>query len=336
MKKLAILLFSLFTGILPAEETLNIYSQRHYDADKKVFAMFTEKTGIKVNVVKGNADELVERIKSEGEKSPADILLTKDAARLYWADSQGLFQPVKSEKLAKQVPSHLRDQDNKWFGITQRARVIAYSKERVKPSELNSYDDLAKPEWEGRVVVRSSSNIYNQSLLASIIANKGEKEALVWAIKVRNNMARAPQGSDRDQIRAIASGLADVALVNTYYLGVLANSEDPKDQLAASKVALAFPEQGEEQNGTHVNVSGAGVLKHAKNIENAVKFLEFMTSSEVQHTYPGLTYEYPLTLKSDNKLHQSWGEFKPDTLNLKSLGEHNTKAVKLFQAAKWE
>lgn len=336
MKKITTILFSLFTGILCAEETLNIYSQRHYDADKKVFDMFTEKTGIKVNVVKGNADELVERIKSEGEKSPADLLLTKDAARLYWADSEELFQPVVSEVLSKQVPSHLRDLENKWFGMTQRARVLVYSKERVKADELTSYDDIAKPEWKGRIAVRSSSNIYNQSLLASIIAHKGEKDALVWAIKVRSNMARKPQGSDRDQIRAVAAGLADVAIVNTYYLGVLANSEDPKDREVASKVAIAFPEQGADQRGTHVNISGAGVLKHSKNVDNAVKFLEFITSDVAQSIYPEMTYEYPLSLKSESELHKSWGEFKPDTLNLEALGEHNGKAVEIFQTAKWE
>ena len=334
MKKqiLALLLGTTFAA--SAEGELNIYSQRHYDADKIVFADFTKKTGIKVNVVKGSADELVERIKSEGEKTPADILLTKDAARLVWADTEGLFQPVSSETLTKQVPAHLRDPENKWFGITQRARVLIYAKDRVKPEELTSYDDIVKPEWKGRIAVRSSSNIYNQSLLSSIIANKGEKEALVWAIKVRGNMARKPQGSDRDQIRAVAAGLADVAIANTYYLGVLANSEDPKDREVASKVAISFPDQ--EGNGTHVNISGAGVLKHSDNKENAIKFLEFMTSSAAQSVYPEKTYEYPLTLESTSALHKSWGTFKPDTLNLEELGKNNAKAVELFQAAKWE
>jgi len=318
-----------------AEETLNIYSQRHYDADKEVFAKFTEKTGIKVSVVKGGADELVERLKAEGEKTPADILLTKDAARIVWADTEGLLATVDSKVLTEQVPAHLRDPKNNWFGITQRARVLVYSKERVKEGELKSYDDIAKPEWKGRVVARSSGNIYNQSLLASIIANKSEKDATIWAIKVRGNMARKPTGSDRDQIRAVAAGLADVALANTYYVGLLANSEDPKDREVASKVAICFPDQ--DGKGTHVNISGAGVVKHSKNKENAIKFLEFITSSEAQAVYPEGTYEYPLNLDSSiSELHKSWGVFKPDSLNLKALGENNAKAVEIFQVARWE
>jgi len=258
MKKIILSLLAGFTSIVSAEETLNIYSQRHYDADKIVFAKFTEKTGIKVNVVKGSADELVERIKSEGEKTPADVLITKDAARLVWADAEGLFQPVASETLTKQVPSHLRDPENKWFGLTQRARVLIYSKERVKAGELTSYDDIT----------------------------------------------------------------------------MLANSEDPKDREVASKVAICFPEQSGK--GTHVNISGAGVLKHSSNKENAIKFIEFMTSPEAQTVYPDKTYEYPLSLKLESDLHKSWGTFKPDSLNLEELGKNNAKAVELFQAAKWE
>lgn len=334
MKNMTLALLSLTMPLLIAEETVNLYSQRHYDADKKVFAKFTEQTGIKVKVVKGKADELIQRLKSEGKKTPADILLTKDAARIVWADTEGLLQSVSSETLNKQVPKHLRDPEGKWYGITQRARVLIYAKDRVKPESLTSYDDLTKPAWKGKVVARSSANIYNQSLLSSIIANKGEKAALVWAIKVRQNMARKPQGSDRDQIRAVAAGVADVAIANTYYLGLLANSENPKDREVASKVAIAFPEQ--KGKGTHVNISGAGIVKHAKNKKNAVKFLEFLTGEYAQSVYPEGTYEYPLNLKSEAKLHKEWGTFKPDTLNLKALGKNNAKAVKLFQTAKWE
>ena len=334
MKSIIVSLTAASALAAQANEELNIYSQRHYDADKIVFAKFTEKTGIKINVVKGSADELVQRIKSEGDKTPADLLLTKDAARIVWADSEGLLAPVDSAVLTKQVPNHLRSDKNTWFGLTQRARVLVYAKDRVKAGELKSYDDITKPEWKGRVVARSSSNIYNQSLLSSIIANKGEKQALIWAIKVRANMARKPQGSDRDQIRAVAAGVADVAIANTYYVGLLANSEDPKDREVASKVAICFPDQ--DGKGTHVNISGAGVLKASKNKKNAIKFLEFMTSSEAQSVYPEKTYEYPLTLKSESKLHKAWGSFKPDTLNLEALGANNAKAVKLFQTAKWE
>lgn len=322
------------TGAVLAEQVVNLYSQRHYPADKEVFALFTEKTGIKVNVVTANADELIKRLQAEGEKSPADVLLTKDAARLSWAASLGLYQPIASEVLEKNVPAHLRDPEMKWFGFTQRARVLIYAKDRVKADELKTYEDLTKPEWKGRIVARSASNIYNQSLLSAIIAASGEKEALIWAAKVRQNMARKPQGSDRDQIRAVASGLADVAIANSYYLGLLIHSEDPKDRELAAKVKIAFPNQ--EGRGTHVNISGIGVCKHAKNKENAIKFIEFLSSKEVQDLYPDKTYEYPLSLKMVTPLHKSWGSFKPDTLNLKALGENNTKAVKIFQAAQWE
>lgn len=336
MKKLMITALAVLssTGSSFAEEVVNLYSQRHYPADKEVFAKFTAKTGIKVNVVKANADELIERLKSEGVNSPADVLLTKDAARLYWADSEGLFQPVTSDALLKNVPAHLRDPQNKWFGLTQRARVIVYSKDRVKDGEIKSYADLAKPEWKGRVLSRSAAHIYNQSLVAAMIANVGEKEALLWSLKFRQNMARKPQGSDRDQIRAVAAGLADAAIVNSYYLGLLLNSADPKDREVASKVKILFPDQ--DGKGAHVNISGAGVCKHAKNKANAIKFLEFVTGEEAQKVYPQKTYEYPLSLKMTTSLHKSWGDFKPDTLNLKELGKNNAKAIKVLQAAKWE
>ncbi len=329
---LSVMLMS--AGATLADQVVNLYSQRHYPADKEVFALFTQKTGIQVNVVTANADELIKRLESEGEKSPADVLLTKDAARLSWAAAKDLYQPVSSEILEKNVPSHLRDPDMQWFGFTQRARVLVYAKDRVKADELKTYEDLAKPEWKGRIVARSSAHIYNQSLLAGMIATHGEKEALLWAVKVRQNMARKPQGSDRDQIRAVARGLADVAIVNSYYLGLLVNSEDPKDRELAAKVKIAFPNQ--DDRGTHVNISGIGVCKHAKNKGNALKFIEFLTSKEVQDLYPVKTYEYPLSLKMVTPLHQAWGSFKPDTLNLKVLGENNAKAIAIFQAAQWE
>lgn len=321
-------------GATLAEQVVNLYSQRHYPADKEVFELFTEQTGIKVNVVKAGADELIKRLESEGVNSPADLLLTKDAARLQWADSKGLYQPIDSDLLKKNVPEHLRDPEMKWFGFTQRARVLVYAKDRVKPDELQTYEDLTKPEWKGRIVARSSSNVYNQSLLAGMISTLSEKEALLWAIKVRQNMARKPQGSDRDQIRAVASGLADVAIANSYYLGLLVNSEDPKDRELAGKVKIVFPNQ--DGRGTHVNISGVGLCKHAKNKENAIKFVEFLTSPEAQSVYPEKTYEYPLSLEMITPLHKSWGNFKPDSLNLKALGENNAQAVKIFQAAKWE
>lgn len=338
MKKFKLGCFALLSSFVAAvaEDSLTIYSQRHYPADKKVFADFTEQTGVKINVVKGSADELIQRLKSEGEASPADILLTKDAARIYWATEEGLLQDAGSEVLKKQVPDYLRDPEGRWVAMTQRARVIVYSKERVKQGEISTYADLAKPEWKGRVLVRSSANIYNQSLLSSLISTTGEKEALLWAVQVRKNMARPPQGSDRDQIRAVAAGLGDVALVNSYYLGLLVNSDNPADREVAAKVAICYPDQGEKGRGAHMNISAAGVVKHAKNKANAVKFLEFLTAKEAQTYYPQATYEYPLSLELTTPLHKSWGEFKHDTLHLSELGKYNADAIKIFQAAQWE
>ena len=318
--------------ILANEVTL--YTYRHYEADAKLYEKFTADTGIKVNIVKSKADALMERLKSEGTDCKADLLVTSDAARLVKAKNLNLLQSAKSNKLEANVPSNLRDVDNQWFGITVRARVIAYNKDKVKAGEIQTYDDLAKPEWKGRILARSSSNIYNQSLLASMIANKGKREALLWALKTRQNMARKPQGSDRDQMRAVAAGVADAAIVNTYYVGLLANSDDPKDREVASKMGICFPNS--ETTGTHINISGAGICKHAPNKDNAIQLLEFLTSAEAQATFPKATSEFPLTMKSDSPLLLSWGEFKADTLDLSKLGEHNAEAAQLFNAAKWE
>jgi len=267
-----------------AEEVVNVFSYRHYEADTELYKQFTEDTGIKVNVVKSKADALIERLKTEGDKSTADLFVTADAGKLYQAKTEGLLQSVSSEILEKQVPQKLRDPENTWFGITVRARIIAYAKDRVKPDAIKTYSDLQKREWAGKIVARSSSNIYNQSLLASIIANEGEKNALLWALEVRNNMARNPQGSDRDQLRAVAAGVADVAIVNTYYIGLLANSEDPKDVAVAEKIGVIFPNQNGK--GTHINISGAGICKHAPNKDNAIKLLEFLTAEKAQQTFP--------------------------------------------------
>ena len=219
---------------------VNVYSHRHYDSDKILFSQFTEETGIKVNVIKGSADQLIQRLISEGKNSPADVLLTVDAGRLHRAKAAGILQPVMSQGLKENVPVSMRDPESYWYGMTVRSRVIVYSKDRVNPSELSTYEDLAKDKWKGRVVARSSSNIYNQSLLASIIAANGVDKALDWAKGVRGNMARAPRGSDRDQARAVAAGLADVAIMNTYYLGILANSSVVADRDVTEKVGVFF------------------------------------------------------------------------------------------------
>lgn len=331
----ALSVLTLASGLCALTGEINVYSHRHYDSDKILFRQFTDKTGIKINVIRGSADQLIQRLISEGKNSPADVLLTVDAGRLHRAKEAGILQPVTSEALTKNVPNAMRDPEGYWYGMTVRARVIVYSKDRVKPTELSTYEDLASPNWKGRLVARSSGNIYNQSLMASIIAANGNDEALSWAKAVRRNMARAPRGSDRDQARAVASGLADVAIMNTYYLGILANSADDADREVAKKVAVFFPNQ--KGRGAHINVSGGGVTASSGNKKEAIRFLEFLTSAKSQETFGKVNYEYPLKIKTNrSELLKSWGSFKADTVHLSILGAENSEAVKLFDRAGWE
>ena len=318
---------------LPAE--INVYTHRHYDSDKILFKKFTDITGIEVNVIKGSADQLIQRLQSEGSNSPADILLTVDAGRLVRAKDMGLLEPVSSKILTKNVPEMMRDSQNHWFGLSVRARVIAYAKDRIEENELSTYEDLADPKWRGKIVVRSSNNIYNQSLLASLINKNGSKKALKWARSVRKNMARKPRGNDRDQARAVASGVADLAIINTYYLGLLANSSDKADREVAEKLNIFFPNQN--GRGTHINVSGAAVTKSSKNKKEAIKFLEFLTEKDNQRIFSEANYEYPLDYdNSKSKIHLKWGRFKADSIDLSILGKNNAEAVKIFDLAGWE
>ena len=332
MKKIYLTLILVCTNL---QAQINIYSHRHYDSDKILFKKFTDQTGIKINVIKGSADQLIERLISEGGNSPADILLTVDAGRLHRAKVAGILQPIESKILSENIPPSMRDEDGYWFGLTVRARVLVYSKKRVTPDQLSTYEDLANRKWRGKIAVRSSSNIYNQSLMASIIASNGSRKALTWAKSIRKNMARAPRGSDRDQARAVAAGLADVAIMNTYYLGILANSPDAKDREVFKKVSVFFPNQNDR--GTHINISGAGITKSSKNKKDAIKFLEFLSGSDSQKTFGSVNYEYPIKIEANqSELLNSWGPFKYDKLNLSVLGANNAEAVKLFDKAGWE
>ncbi|MGM8214888.1 Fe(3+) ABC transporter substrate-binding protein [Bacillaceae bacterium W0354] len=311
-----------------------LYTSRHYDIDDELYAKFTEETGIKVNVINGKADELIERMAREGENT-ADLFFTADAGRLHRAKEQDLLQPIESDVLADNIPEKLRDVDNTWFGLTKRARVIVYHKDRVNPEDLSTYEALTEPEWEGRVLIRSSENIYNQSLLASLIELNGRDEAKAWAEGMVKNFARDPQGGDRDQAKAIAAGEGDVAIMNTYYLGGMINSVDKEEVKVAEQLGVFFPNQ--DTTGTHINVSGIGVTKHAKNKENAIKLIEFLSSQEIQHKFASANYEYPVhpdveaaaTLKE-------WGEFKEQDLNLSILGENNAEAVRIFNEVNWK
>jgi len=325
----------MFSTVLIADDPLVIYTQRHYEADEKLFQQFTEETGIELQILKAGASELLERLKAEGDQSKADIFITVDAARLGEAKAQGIFEPVESDYLTSRIPAPYRDPDGHWFAFSMRARIIAYAPERVKETDLSTYEDLADPKWRGRILVRSSENLYNQSLLASIIGATGETEAMKWAQGVRKNMARPPQGSDRDQIRAVAKGLGDIAIVNSYYVGLLLNSSEKSDREAGQAIKLFFPNQ--EGRGTHMNISGGGILKVSDQKENAMKFLEFMLSDCVQDGFPTTTYEYPVAKTAEwSELQKSWGTFKSDSLNLSDLFEHAKNAVQVFNQAGWE
>ena len=316
-------------------QEVNVYTHRHYESDQELFKQFEEESGITVNVINANADELIQKMSMEGEQSPADVLITVDAGRLERAKSGGLLQAVSSKILEETIPSHLKDADNHWFGLTKRARVIAYAKDKVDESELSTYEDLASEKWKNKLLIRSSGNIYNQSLMASIMVHNGEEEAKKWAEAIVENMARAPKGNDRDQVKAVVAGEGDLAVVNTYYIGKLLNSEDPEEVKAGESIKLFFPNQ--DGRGTHINVSGAGVAKYAPNKENAIKFIEFLISEKAQKVFAHSNYEYPINeAVAPAALLQEWGEFKEDTLNLSKLGENNKKAVMLFDEAGWK
>jgi iron(III) transport system substrate-binding protein len=331
--------FSLMMVLLAAAPALaqgdvNIYSARQEVLIKPLLDQFTAKTGIKVNLVAGNADALVQRLQSEGLNSPADILLTVDAGNLNRAKELGLFQSVTSKALSEAVPAAYRDPAGHWFGLSMRARPIMYAKDRVKPEELATYQDLTDSRWKGKVCVRSSSNVYNQSMVAALIAEQGVAPTEAWAKGLVANFARPPQGGDRDQIKALAAGQCDVALVNTYYLGGMLASEQAEEKDAAAKVGIIWPNQ--KERGVHVNVSGAGVTKHAKNKENALKLLEFLVSDEAQRWYAEVNHEYPVRAKTPvSATLASWGTFKADDLNLARLGEHNPEAVRLMDRTGW-
>lgn len=317
------------------EKVVNIYTHRHYDTDQQLFDLFEKQTGIKVNVVKAADDELINRMESEGPNCPADLLITVDAGRLYRAQERGLLQGKTSSTLDTQVPANLRDPQGHWYGLTRRARVIAYSKDRVKPADLSTYEALADAKWKGKVLVRSSDNLYNQSLMASILSYDGAEATLGWAKGIVANMAREPKGNDRDQVKAIAAGEGDVALVNTYYIGLLTTSKDEAERQAAAAIRIFFPNQ--EGRGTHVNISGAGVARFAPHPEYALQLLEFLTGKEAQSAFASANFEYPVNpaVEADSLL-KSWGTFRSDTLNLSTLGKLNKDAVQIFDKAGWK
>ena len=333
-----LLLLTLFGQALMTNE-VNIYTSRHYDSDDALYEEFRKETGIKVNIISGKSSALLERIKSEGKNSPADIFFTVDAGNLWKVQKENLFQEIKSKKVISTVPRNLRGPNNEWTAIAKRARVIFYNPKNVSEEEIKdlTYEDLAKEEWKNRIVVRSSSNMYNQSLVASLIASHGIKQTESWAKKLVNNLARKPQGNDRSQIIAVSNGEADIAVANSYYIGIMLSGSAGKEQFeAAKKVKMHFPNQTDR--GVHVNISGAGILKNAPNPDNANRFLEFLLSKRVQKYMVDLSFEYPIVegVLPSPEIASFGLNFKEDDTAVKRFGELNPEAIRLMDRSGWK
>ena len=310
---------------------VNVYTSRHYDTDLALYEDFTCTSGIKVNRLEADADALIERIAAEGEYSQADLFVTVDAGRLWRAEEAGFLAPVDSKVLAERIPANLRDPQNRWFALTTRARIIIYNKAKGAPQGLATYEDLAKPEFKGRLCMRSSSSVYNIALLASMIAHDGEARAASWAKGVVANFQRPPQGNDMSNIESVAAGECDISLVNTYYL---ARFDTPEKRKVLDSVGIIFPNQ--TSTGTHVNMSGAGLVKTAPNRANAMKFLEYLASDKAQQVLANGNNEYPAaTGVAPTSAVEALGSFKADTLAPAEIGRNQARAVELFNAAGW-
>lgn len=331
----ALLAFLLITPLAQAEDkVLNLYSARHYQTDEALYANFTKQTGIKINRIEAKEDELLERIRNEGVQSPADVFITVDAARLAKADELGLFAPVRSKVLEERIPSHLRSTD--WFAFSTRARVIVYNKLAVKPDDVRNYADLAQPKLKGQVCSRSGAHPYNLSLLASIIAHQGEQKAEEWARGVVANFARSPKGGDTDQIKAVAAGECGMAISNSYYLARIIRSAKPEDRKVVESIGIVWPDQ--QAAGTHINISGGGMLKSAPHKEAAVMFLEYLASDDAQRYFADGNNEWPAvpTVKVKNEALDAMGAFKADTLPISALAKNAALAQKIYDRAGWK
>jgi iron(III) transport system substrate-binding protein len=318
-----------------AADEVNIYSARKEALIKPLLDKFSGSTGIKVNLVTGKDDALLQRLKSEGRNSPADLLLTSDAGRLYRAQEAGVLAAVKSDRLDKLVPAHYRDPAGHWYGLSVRARPIVYVTERVHANELSTYEALADPKWKGRICIRSSDNIYNQSLVASMIAQRGVAATEAWTKGFVANFARKPVGGDRDQALAAAAGQCDVVIMNTYYLAAMHGASDATHREAAAKVKVFWPNQ--KDRGTHVNVSGIGLTAAARNRVNAIKLMEYLAGDEAQKWYAEVNQEYPIRASIPmSATLRSFGSFKADKLNLAELGKYNAEAVRLMDRVGWQ
>ena len=317
------------------EKVLNLYSSRHYNTDEALYSNFTKQTGIRINRIEAPEDALIERLRNEGSASPADVLITVDAGRLWRAEQMDLFQPARSANLEARIPPSLRHPDGLWFGFSTRARVIVYAKDAVKPGDIRSYEDLADPKWKGKVCMRSSSNMYNLSLMSSMIDHMGEPKAEAWARGVVANFARDPKGGDTDQIKAVAAGECALTVVNTYYYVRLLKSAKADERTAIERVGMTWPNQ--DTRGAHVNISGAGILKSSRNREAAVKFLEYLASDDAQRYFANGNNEFPATrsVSVDNRELASLGKFKADEINVSAFGKNQPAAQKVYDRAGW-
>jgi iron(III) transport system substrate-binding protein len=336
-KGIALAVAALLAGSVHAQDkVLNLYSSRHYQTDEALYTNFTKQTGIKINRIEAGEDPLIERIKNEGARSPADVLITVDAGRLWRAEQAGLFQPVKSAVLDQRIPAHLREPSGLWYGFSTRARVIAYNKAKVKPGEIRNYEDLADAKWKGRICMRSSTNIYNLSLLGALIDHLGEAKAEAWAKGVRTNLAVDPKGGDTDQLKNVAAGQCDVTISNQYYYARLLRSSKPDEREVGEKIGIVFPNQSSW--GTHVNISGAGVLKNAPHRDNAIKFLEYLASDDAQRYFAEGNNEWPAvkSVRVDNPVLKMLGEFKQDSLNVAVLGKNQPSSQKVYDRVAWK
>lgn len=315
---------------------INLFTARHYASDAAVYAAFTEETGIRVNVLEAPADQLIERMRAEGTRSRADVVITVDAGRLWRADQAGLFQPAPElAETLDSVPANLRHPDGHWFGFASRVRVVVYARDRVNAGDITDFLDLADARWRGRLCVRSSNNVYNQSLLAGMIDAVGAEAAESWAVGVAANIARAPQGGDTDQIRAVAVGECDIAIVNHYYLARLQRAEDPADRAVAQAVDMAFP--GLAGRGAAFNISGAGLAANAPNRDNALAFLAFLLTDRGQRQFAELTHEFPVVagITYDNDILAGYPPITPYPVNVNVLGENATAAQRIFDRVGW-
>ncbi|MGO3343890.1 MAG: Fe(3+) ABC transporter substrate-binding protein [Marinomonas sp.] len=320
-----------------AADEVNVYSARKEALIKPMLDRFTSETGVKVNLVTGSADALLRRLQVEGDASPADLFITVDAGRLYRAKNAGVLQPIQDAELEARIPTNLKDSDDYWFGLSQRARVIFYHPKKVEAKALSTYENLADAKWKGQICVRSSSNIYNQSLVASMIDADGKEATAQWLKGFVANFARPPFGGDTDLLKAVAAGVCNVTLANTYYFGRLGNSSKASDKAVFDTLSIFWPNQAKEQRGAHVNVSGAGVTASAEHKENAVKLIRFLSGHEAQEWYAEVNNEYPVVKGvAPPKVLQSFGAFKADQLSLSVLGDNNRLAVELMDEAGWK